>query len=174
MTLISKLEKIVGQEAAGHMVSNRLYRWTVDAMAMNLFSLSYALNEKYIAGMSWADTIQARLAAAVGNTLTGRPYGVYRDYMMKVLKVRQQSHWLKKYCADVLIFATGQTPLYWLYLTAAGATTQQKITGATFLTFVAPLTGRPQGITYDYLRNQFGMPTAYAQTEQESVSSKSV
>lgn len=161
MTIVETLEKILGEEKTSRLVNNRGYKFCVDAVAMNVFSLSYAINERFIAGMSWEDTGKARLAAAVGNTITGRPYGIYRDYMMRIFHVTEKSSWLKKYLADVFIFATGQTPLYILYLAAAGADMPQMIRGATFLTLVAPLTGRPQGITYEHCRRQFGMDGTY-------------
>lgn len=157
MTVVSKLEKIIGQEKTRKLVDNGVYRFMVDAIAMNAFSLSYFINEKFVAGMDWTETGKARLVAAIGNTITGRPYGIYRDFVMKKLNVKEESHWFKKYLADVFTFATGQTPLYVAYLAAAGADSEQIVRGATFLTFVAPLTGRPQGVTYDYVRNQFGV-----------------
>ena len=133
---------------------------------MNVFSLSYALNEKFIAGMDWDEVGKTRLAAAVGNTITGRPYGIFRDWMMKKFKVRRQSHWLKKYAVDVLTFATGQTPLYVLYMAASGADIKEMGTAAAFLTFVAPLAGRPQGATYDFMRKQFGLESAYLNNQK--------
>ena len=166
MALINKLEKIIGEERTKRLINNKAYKYLVDAAAMNLFSLSYALNERFIAGMDWTETGKARLAAAIGNTITGRPYGIYRDNVMKKLNVKEDSHWLKKYLADVFTFATGQTPLYIVYLASAGADAEQIMKGATFLTFVAPLTGRPQGATYDYLRNQFGLESAYAKNSR--------
>lgn len=168
MTIINRLEKIIGEEKIHKLINNKAYKILVDAAAMNLFSLSYALNERFVAGMDWNETGKARLAAAIGNTIAGRPYGIYRDYLMKKLNVKEDGHWLKKYSADVFTFATGQTPLYVAYLAAAGADAEQIVRGATFLTFVAPLTGRPQGATYDYLRNQFGLESAYAKDSKSS------
>ena len=169
MTLVSRLEKIIGAEKTRKLANNSVYKFSADAVAMNVFSLVYALNEKFVAGMDWSETHQARLAAAVGNTITGRPYGLYRDFVMKKFGVNEESHWLKKYAIDVFVFATGQTPLYVAYLAAAGADLEQIARGATFLTFVAPLTGRPQGATYDYVRYQFGLQSAYESTVQNTI-----
>ena len=38
---------------------------------------------------------------------------------------------------------------------------------ASFLTFAAPLVGRPQGWVYDRMREQFGLETAYDKAERE-------
>ena len=168
MTLVDIIEKTIGEERTQKLVNSRPYRFTVDAIAMNVFSLSYALNEKFIAGMDWTETGKARLAAAIGNTLTGRPYGIYRDYVMKKLNVTNETHWMKKYLADIFIFATGQTPLYLIYLAAAGADPDEIMKGTTFLTLVAPVTGRPQGVTYDYCRKQFGVEEPYQTNERKA------
>ena len=168
MTLINRLEKIIGNEKTEKLVNNEIYKFTIDAIAMNVFSLSYALNEKFIAGMDWDEVGKTRLAAAVGNTLTGRPYGIYRDWMMKKFRVKKNSGWLKKYAVDVLTFATGQTPLYMLYMAASGADIKEMGTAAAFLTFVAPLVARPQGVTYDLARKQFGLESAYLENSNEN------
>ena len=44
MTLINRLEKIIGNEKTEKLVNNEIYKFTIDAIAMNVFSLSYALN----------------------------------------------------------------------------------------------------------------------------------
>jgi len=157
MTIVKTLEKIIGEERIAKVVNNKVYKFCVDAIAMNIFSLSYALNERFYAEMSWEKVDKARLAATIGNTITARLYGMYRDFMMEKFHVTEKSNWLKKYLADVFIFATGQTPLYILYVTAAGSNQEGIIRAATFLTLVAPLAGRPQGFTYDYCRKQFGI-----------------
>jgi len=168
MTIVGGLEKIIGKEMTGKLKNNWAYKFCADAIAMNVFSLAYAINEKLIMGMSWGDTGKARLAAAVGNTITATPYRIYRDWTMKKLKVKETSHWLKKYLADVLIFVTGQTPLYFLYLLPTGANFEDMLKGATTLTLIAPLAGRPQGATYDYVRDQFGLKSAYAKDSDTS------
>ena len=167
MKLINGLEKLIGKKRRDWLVNNRFYTWASDIAAINLFSLSFALNEKFIAGMDWDEVGKTRLAAVVGNTIIGRPYGIYRDWAMKKLHVREDSHWLKKYLADVGTFATGQTPFYLVFLAVAGAEGAEMVKAATFLTLAAPLVGRPQGWTYDRIREQFGLETAYEKSSGE-------
>src|SRR3989344_3266612 len=167
MKLINGLEKIIGNEGRKNLVKNRVYTWASDIAAINLFSLSFALNEAFIAGMDWAEVGKTRLAALVGNTIVGRPYGLYRDYVMKKLHVKEDSHWLKKYLVDVGTFATGQTPFYLGFLAVAGADVSEMTKAASFLTLAAPLVGRPQGFVYDKMREQFGLETAYEKNSCE-------
>lgn len=168
MAIIGGLEKIIGKERTEKLKNNWAYKFCADAIAMNVFSLAYAINEKLIMGMSWEDTGKTRLAAAVGNTITATPYRLYRDWVMKKLKIKEKSHWFKKYLADVLIFTTGQTPLYFLYLLPTGANFDEMLRGATTLTLIAPIAGRPQGATYDYVRSQFGLKSAYVKDQKIS------
>ena len=167
MTLISKLEKIIGKEGRGKLVNNRVYTWAADIVAINLFSLTFALNEAFIAGMDLVEVGKTRLTAVVGNSIIGRPYGVYRDYVMKKLHVKEDSHWLKKYLVDVGTFATGQTPFYLGFLTVAGADATEMAKAASFLTLAAPLVGRPQGWVYDQVREQCGLESAYMKNSQK-------
>lgn len=167
MKLINGLENIIGKERREKLVNNWLYTSISDIAAINLFSLTFALNEKLIAGMDWGEVGKTRLAAVVGNTIIGRPYGIYRNWVMKKLHVREDSHWLKKYLADVGTFATGQTPFYLVFLAVAGAEGAEMAKAATFLTLAAPLVGRPQGWTYDKMSEQFGLETAYEKSSEE-------
>lgn len=172
MRLINGLEKMIGEKGRERLVKNRFYNWTSDIVAINLFSLSFALNEAFIAGMDWNEVGKTRLAALVGNTVVGRPYGIYRDWVMKKLHVTEDSHWMKKYLVDVATFATGQTPFYLGFLTVAGADVPEMAKAASFLTLAAPLVGRPQGWVYDRMREQFGLETAYDKARKTETSSR--
>lgn len=169
MKLVNGLEKLIGNERKEKLVNNRVYTWASDIAAINLFSLSFALNEAYIAGMDWTEVGKTRLAAVVGNTVIGRPYGIYRDWVMKKLHVKKNSHWLKKYAVDVGTFATGQTPFYLGFLAVAGADASEMARAASFLTLAAPLVGRPQGYVYDKMRDQFGLEGAYEKGNDDSI-----
>jgi len=68
MTLIDGLEKVIGKERTEKLANTAIYSFCADAIAINVFLLAYALNERYVAGMSWAETGKARIAAAIGNT----------------------------------------------------------------------------------------------------------
>jgi len=172
MKLINGLEKIIGEKGREKLVNNRFYNWASDIAAINLFSLSFALNEAFIAGMDWTEVGKTRLAALVGNTVVGRPYGIYRDWVMKKIHVTEESHWVKKYIVDVGTFATGQTPFYLGFLTIAGADATEMVKAASFLTLAAPLVGRPQGWVYDKMREQFGLKTAYDKAERKELEGK--
>ncbi|PIN89284.1 hypothetical protein COU60_03960 [Candidatus Pacearchaeota archaeon CG10_big_fil_rev_8_21_14_0_10_34_76] len=178
--IINGLEGVMGEKATGVLTNNSVYKFGVDGIAMNLFSLIYILNERYAAGLDWSEAWATRGAAAIGNSLTGRPYGIYNDWVRNLVGATEKGKVVRKYCADVAAFATGQTPLYALYL-MGGSMLEGAIESvrdldltptiesfrqidwgklkdaAAFLTFVAPLLGTPQKMTYDLVRGQFGV-----------------
>src|SRR3989344_7232132 len=178
--IIDSLQKIIGRERIEKLANNWAYKTSADAIAMNLFSLIYVLNDKFMGNKDWGEAWATRLTAAIGNTITGRPYGLFRDYMHKKFNIDDKSYWLKKYLVETLTFALGQSPLYAVYL-AGGDMAPDILNGiknmdlhqiinsyqninpegvysaATSLTLVAPVFGTPQGWTYDVVRDQFGV-----------------
>ncbi len=187
MALIDIVGKALGKERTVQLVENGMYKFCVDGIANNVFSLIYILNERYVAEMNWDEAWAARGSAAIGNMITGRPYGIWRDFVMSKLGINEESHWIKKYGADVAAFATGQSWIYALYLAAPqmapkiyeGVRTldldtitssyelvdwRKLRTAVTFLTLAAPALGRPQGVVYDKVRQQFGLENEKKET----------
>ncbi len=179
MKLINGIEKIIGTENTNKLTQNPAYRFIADGIANNVFSLVYIFNERYGADLSWEDAGKARVAAAVGNMITGRPYGIYKDWVNKKLGVDENTHWFKRYLVDTASFATGQSWIYAMYLAAPtmgpeiveGAMQTDLDTiidsykavdwgmvarGASFLTVLAPALGTPQNATYNFIRSQLG------------------
>ena len=73
-------------------------------MAQNLTSLVYALNDRFMAGQSWPAVIGTRINAAIGNTLTGRPYGAWQDYVIAkaddLLKISSNPNRYKRFLKE--------------------------------------------------------------------------
>lgn len=64
--------------------SMRRGSFLVDTIALLLFfTTTGAINERYIAGMSWEEVCFARLLGAVLMVPVARPYGLWRDWVMK-------------------------------------------------------------------------------------------
>lgn len=169
--------------------NSRTYKWIGDGIANNLFSLLYGLNEYFVAGMTWPQVGRARATAAVGNMLTGGLYGEWQEGVTRRLGVTDSSHWSKKYGADVLSFATGQSPLYILYLVGSTAgwdsikalyegNMEQLVDawknidwagigkGTAFLTMIAPVAASPQRWVYDKVRKLFGLEKIIAENKK--------
>jgi hypothetical protein len=154
------LVRIMGVEGFGKLKESRTYKFIVDAFAMNAFSIAICTpNELLIAGMDLEEYIRTRLTAVALNTLTGRSYGVWRDWFLRKLKISTESSPGMKYIGDTIAFLGFQLPLYWLSMMVGGAELIEMISAATTLTVVVGLTGRPYGVWLDRFRNECGLTT---------------
>ena len=163
MAIIKKtLEGILGEERFRNLKEFKSYKFGVEAFAMNTFSyLVAAPVELGIAGMSLGEHIKTRLAAAVTNTLTGRPYGIWRDWIFKKISVRGDSHWTKKYLGDTLAFTGFQLPLYLINMTIGGADFDEMVKASIPVTLMAGAMGRPYGAYLDKVRKECGLELEY-------------
>ena len=91
----------------------------VDTLSTILFfTILAALTELYVAGMEPADVLKTRLIMVPLMILTGRPYGVWRDWFFAGTKPTVS--WSKS-LIDGLAFLTFQLPIYGLTLWIVGA-----------------------------------------------------
>lgn len=154
------LVKLIGARHFEILKRSHAYKFTVEAFTMNMFSLIItAPNELLIAGMDVDEFVKTRLASMVINTITGRPYGVWRDWFLDRLKIKKESHIFIKYIGDTLAFMGFQLPLYWLSMTIAGAELDEMIKASIPLTVISGLTGRPYGFCLDKFRFHCGLPS---------------
>lgn len=55
-----------------------------DTLALLLFfTTTGVINERFIAGMTWEQVFHARLLGAILMVLVARPYGLWRDLLMR-------------------------------------------------------------------------------------------
>tara|TARA_B100001013_G_scaffold298590_1_gene199481 strand:+ start:1255 stop:1659 length:405 start_codon:yes stop_codon:yes gene_type:complete len=91
----------------------------VDTLSTILFfTILAALTELYVAGMEPTDVLKTRLIMVPLMILTGRPYGVWRDWFFAGTKPTVA--WSKS-LIDGLAFLTFQLPIYGLTLWITGA-----------------------------------------------------
>tara|TARA_B110001454_G_scaffold22964_1_gene22529 strand:- start:700 stop:1104 length:405 start_codon:yes stop_codon:yes gene_type:complete len=91
----------------------------VDTLSTILFFTTLAaLTELYVAGMEPTDVLKTRLIMVPLMILTGRPYGVWRDWFFAGTKPTVS--WSKS-LIDGLAFLTFQLPIYGLTLWIVGA-----------------------------------------------------
>ena len=91
----------------------------VDTLSTILFfTILATLTELYVAGMEPTDVLKTRLIMVPLMILTGRPYGVWRDWFFAGTKPTVS--WSKS-LIDGLAFLTFQLPIYGLTLWITGA-----------------------------------------------------
>jgi hypothetical protein len=125
--------------------------FAADTLALvTFFTLTGALNERYVAGMDWSEVARARLIGAPLMVLTARPYGLWRDWAMA---------WLAgpRIVRDALALTVFQVPIYGAILWAGGAAADQMLAGCLGFAALMLLVGRPNGIWLDFVRSRFGL-----------------
>ena len=130
-------------------------RWffIIDNAAMLIFAtVTGFIIETQIAGMTVDQSIAARLAAIPLNLATGRPYGVYRDWVLARITLSSRFH---VFAAESLIFTAFQIPLYLVVLTIAGVDNEQMLAASLSKIILLGGMGRVYGIFLDSFRRLF-------------------
>jgi len=127
-------------------------RFFVDTFAMITFSTVVGMMiEIFISGMTLGQSMQARLTAIPVNLLTARLYGIFRDWILQVMRTNEGGQ-VKKGIADILAFILFQVPLYAIILATSGANIRQIATACGTITILSAFMGRPYGIFLDFSR----------------------
>ncbi len=123
-----------------------------DITAMIVFSTALCMAiEIFAAGLTFLQSVRARIAAVPVNLLTGRPYGWFRDRLFLALGIDRTNRW-KPVFGDTLAFVVFQVPLYVVVLLSAGATWRQIAVSTVTMSLIFSLAGRPYGIFLDFCR----------------------
>jgi hypothetical protein len=135
-------------------------RYLADTFAMVMFSTIVGASvELGLAGLTLGQSVRIRLAAIPVMLLSGRPYGVYRDWLFKLFGNKTMSQ-LKALAIDTLANTTFQVPLYACLLVVNGATIGQVLTAVSSIIVVTILSGRPYGLFLLWCRRLFGVPAS--------------
>ena len=126
-----------------------------DTFALITFGLVVGMAvEIFIAGLSIDQSIQSRLLSIPTNILIARPYGLFRDWVMKFGGARKGSQ-LRHAVLDIIAFLGFQMPVYALLVASTGASVDQVITACIGQTGALIVMGRPYGIYMQMCRNWF-------------------
>jgi hypothetical protein len=132
-------------------------RWRsffADTLALLLFfTVTGVLNERFIAGLAWDQVLHARLLGAVLMVVSGRPYGLWRDWLLGFAGSRRRSQILW----DSLALVSFQVPVYAAILLISGASGEELLRGVLGVTVIMLALGRPYGAFLNVIRRCFGL-----------------
>ena len=115
------------------------------------FTVCGVVTERFVGGMEWDEVARSRLVGAPLMVLTARPYGLWRDAVLRALPgpliVR-----------DTLALLVFQVPIYATIVWSSGADGGEiaRATGSATLGML--VLGRPYGLWLDWVRERFGLP----------------
>ena len=134
--------------------SNRWRSFAADTLALILFfTVTGILNERFVAGMAWEQVFHARLLGAGLMVVSGRPYGLWRDWLMGFSGRSRSSQILW----DSLALVSFQVPIYAAILAISGANSQELLQGSLGVTVIMLTLGRPYGAFLNVIRGRFGL-----------------
>ena len=137
-----------------------------DTISMVTYSIGVGIALDAAIGLKGLEILTARASGVVNNSLTGGPYGLWRDGIYKAMKVVEDSGRLKRFAAEMLSFNSFQVPIYGAILGAIGwmskgeLNTSNALNGAGFLALLSPIISPTTGWWMDSVRKIFGVKVA--------------
>ncbi len=123
-----------------------------DTTALILFfTTTGIINEHFIASMAWEQVFHARLLGAVLMIPVGRPYGIWRDWLMR----RARPDRLSQLLWDSLALVSFQAPIYAAIIAISGASGRGLLLGVLGATVMMLALGRPYGAFLNWIRALF-------------------
>lgn len=127
-----------------------------DTAALILFfTTTGVINERFIVGMTWVQVLHARALGAALMLPVGRPYGVWRDV---VIRYARPTKLLSKIFWDSVALVSFQAPIYGAIIAASGAKGRGLWMGILGATAIMLFLGRPYGAFLNSVRRLFGLP----------------
>ena len=135
--------------------TDRRRSFVADTLALILFfTTTGILNERFIAGMTWEQVFHARILGAVLMVPVGRPYGLWRDLLMRNGRENRMSRlfW------DSLALMSFQVPIYAAIIAFSGASGDGLVRGTLGAAIMMLVLGRPYGAFLNWIRAMLGLP----------------
>lgn len=131
---------------------NRRGAFIADTLALIVFfTISGVINERFVAGMDWGQVFHARLLGAVLMVPVARPYGIWRDWVMRFSGGGR----LSKLLWDSLALLSFQVPIYAGIIAFSGASGAGLVRGILGAAVMMLILGRPYGAFLNWVRGQF-------------------
>ncbi len=138
----------------------------VDTVGNVTYSLIAGSILDYCAGLNLAGIVASRTSATAINSVTGGPYGYWREKVFKATRTNERSGKIRKTLVDLLAFNTFQVPIYATAVAIGSLVSEGKIdmekvqNGATYLATISPFVGPTLGWYMDGCRKLFRVKSA--------------
>jgi hypothetical protein len=117
------------------------------------FTIVAGFSELFVAGMDLQQVLAARLIMIPVMVATGRPYGVWRDWLISKLQPGRSS---TKTIVDIIAFLNFQVPVYLATLAVAGASAVEMGAAVSAAIVFMVLLSRPFGLFLELIRRWAG------------------
>jgi hypothetical protein len=124
--------------------------------AVIFFTVAAMLTELLIVKLTLTQSIEARTAAIIPMALAARPFGMYRDWMYKVLHLSKRGA-IANLLLETATFISFQLPIYVIILFYVGATLEQIAIACGAVVVLMAIVARPFGLFLNLVRKLFGV-----------------
>lgn len=136
-------------------MTRRPRAFIADTTALVLFfTATGIINERFIAGMTWPEVLHARLLGAALMIPVARPYGIWRDWLMR----RAGPGRMSRLIWDSIALVSFQVPIYAAIIWISGASGPGFWRGVLGAAIMMLALGRPYGAFLNLIRKLFGLP----------------
>ena len=137
-------------------------KYAADTVAAQSWGLTVGTLTEIAAGMSAEQIAKSRGMMIVMNAVVGRPYGLWRDFVLRTYGVTEETGKLARAAIEGVATASFYTTLY-VSLNAAFNDTDGKTLAMSAVSGVAMglALGRPYGWYLDKVRDWFGVSPEY-------------
>jgi hypothetical protein len=126
--------------------------FAADTLALFIFfTVTGVVNERYVVGMTWEQVLHARLLGTAVMIPSGRPYGLWRDFLMR----RANDNPISQSLWDSAALLSFQTPVYASIIFFSGAQGLDLVFGAFAAAIMMVSLGRPYGVFLNSVRRVF-------------------
>ncbi|GFS25959.1 L-alanine exporter AlaE [Elysia marginata] len=123
-----------------------------DTFAMiTFFMVAGMAIEIGLSGLSFEQSLQSRLLSIPVNAAIARPYGVFRDWLLRVGRV-EEGGFFRRLFLDIVAFVLFQIPVYILLVASTGASVSQIVTACIGQIGGLVFLARPYGVYMQYCR----------------------
>ena len=157
--------RLVGKVTEDNQPSKKKIR-AVDTLGNITYSLIVGSALDYATGLNLKGILASRAYATGVNSVTGGPYGWWREKIYRITRTKETSSKFKKGLSNLLAFNTFQVPIYGSAVAIASFFSEGEIdfekveNGMINLAIVSPLIGPTMNWTMDKFRKLFGIRTA--------------
>jgi hypothetical protein len=135
--------------------TQKLKNFWADTFALNTFCYLISIPiELGFAQMTFTTHLTARFIGLFIITGTARPFGIWRDFVFRKLKISASDTGIKPYIVDTLAYLSFELPLYMINMSMSGASLTQALRAALIFCVIAGVVGRPYGLYRAYIRRK--------------------
>ena len=127
--------------------------FVADTFALIVFGFIFGGAIELLTGLTLAQALQSRLLSIPVNMVVARPYGIFRDWIMKVGGAEQGGA-IRKIALDMTAFCLFQMPVYMSILATTGATLETILAASAGQIGGVLMIARPYGLWMQFCRKQ--------------------